>query len=84
MVPCPIVPHAAAAAAAVRFVSDNHLVLPTTQPSSAGAEKLDGKGAGSQAGLHVPRGSILCICPIESHHDPALYPDEPWTFKPER
>jgi hypothetical protein len=40
--------------------------------------------AAAAAGLHVPRGSILCICPMESHHDPRLYPDEPWAFKPDR
>jgi hypothetical protein len=85
--------------AAVRFVSDDNLVLPTTQPrpnrhiSSKDASQglhdggKSGKGQGQSghaAGLYVPRGSILCICPIESHHDPALYPDQPWAFNPDR
>jgi hypothetical protein len=95
---------------AVRFVSDDNLILPrsqqakTTSSSSNGSSNgsiggndqpqgqegsangsgQPGKGFGCQAGMHVPRGSILCICPIESHHDPRLYPDEPWAFKPDR
>jgi hypothetical protein len=86
--------------AAVRFVSDDNLVLPTTQPSSdrhssttdAGHALHDGSSTaakgqgqlGQKAGLYVPKGSILCICPIESHHDPALFPDQPWAFNPDR
>jgi hypothetical protein len=57
---------------------------PDAQQGSASSSGQPGKGLACQAGMHVPRGSILCICPIESHHDPRLYPDEPWAFKPDR
>ena len=55
--------------------------------AAAGGWVCRGPGSSSSSGrapLHVPRGSILCICPIESHHDGQLYPDEPWAFKPDR
>jgi hypothetical protein len=34
--------------------------------------------------VKVPRGSVLCICPIESHHDSRLFPGDPWGFDPDR
>ncbi|KAF6254879.1 hypothetical protein COO60DRAFT_275824 [Scenedesmus sp. NREL 46B-D3] len=34
--------------------------------------------------VRVPRGSVLCICPIESHHDSRLFPGDPWRFDPDR
>lgn len=87
---------------AVRFVSDDHLMLTPTQPASAksssrsssngavpqgstnGSKQPDNGKSPDLSGLHVPRGSILCICPMESHHDPHLYPEEPWAFNPDR
>lgn len=90
---------------AVRFVSDDHLMLEQTQQASANSSgsKSSSNGATPQGctngskqpsdgkspdlpspGLHVPRGSILCICPMESHHDPRLYPEQPWAFNPDR
>lgn len=56
------------------------------QPSTAGTASCrhDSPAQPCQRRLHVPRGSILCICPMESHHDPRLYPNDPWAFKPDR
>lgn len=97
-------PHVVCLPPAVRYVSDDNLILTTMQQAnptnstngsmsdkdqphaqgSASRSGQPGKGFECQAGLHVPRGSILCICPIESHHDPRLYPEQPWAFKPDR
>lgn len=82
--PCRLLPRvrlssfaAAVPPTAVRFVSDRNLIL---TPSSNTNSSI----CNQPSGMHVPRGSILCICPIESHHDSRLYPDEPWAFKPDR
>ena len=39
---------------------------------------------GDQKPVHIPRGRILAICPFELHHDPALYGDDAWEFRPDR
>lgn len=89
---------AVVAAPAVRYVSDSNLVLTpaggggsssgssTAQASADGVSQPDKAVGCGQAGngLHVPAGSILCICPIESHHDARLYGDAPWAFRPDR
>lgn len=75
---------------AVRFVATDQLTL--ARSSTCNTPGMDGAAQQAEADVpqqlqqvyHVPRGSILCICPIESHHDARLFPEDPWLFNPDR
>lgn len=38
----------------------------------------------TQQMLRIPKGTILAICPFESHHDAGFYGSDPWEFNPDR
>jgi cytochrome P450 len=84
---------------AIRYVAVQDLVLPrstgSTGVGSTSDATVDGSSSGSgidqleeeqqqQQLVRVPRGSVLCICPVESHHDSRLFSENPWGFNPDR
>jgi cytochrome P450 len=81
---------------AIRYVAVQDLVLPRTpvvsstatedaaQISAESANRGKMQQQQQQQCYKVPSGSVLCICPIESHHDSRLFPGDPWGFDPDR
>jgi hypothetical protein len=75
---------------AIRYVAVQDLVLPRSHGSTAAAgsttldKEIQQNEQQQQQVVRVPKCSVLCICPIESHHDSRLFPGDPWGFNPDR
>jgi hypothetical protein len=74
----PVVSSTGSTAAAAEDVAE---LTASVQAKQAPAGKIKQQ---QQQCVKVPRGSVLCICPIESHHDARLFPGDPWGFDPDR